>query len=82
VFYPFDRIRRRAGLTNIRLHDLRHSFASFLVNQGVSLYTFQDLLGHRQPRTTQRYAHLAPNTLLEAVEVISQAIDNHPKPHG
>lgn len=39
LFMPWDRIRRRAGLTDVRLHDLRHSFASFLVNKGVSLST-------------------------------------------
>jgi site-specific recombinase XerD len=51
------------------LHDLRHSFASFLMNQGVSLYVVQNLLGHTQARMTQRYAHLAPQTLLDAAEV-------------
>ncbi|MGO9390658.1 tyrosine-type recombinase/integrase, partial [Rhodoblastus sp.] len=69
VFYPWDRIRRRAGLGDVRLHDLRHSFASLLVNQGVSLYVVQGLLGHATPRMTQRYAHLAPQTLLDAAEV-------------
>jgi integrase len=42
VYNPWDRIRRRAGLADVRLHDLRHSFASLLVNQGVSLYVVQD----------------------------------------
>jgi integrase len=74
LFYPWDRIRHRAGLTDVRLHDLRHSFASFLVNQGVSLYVVQDLLGHTQPRTTQRYAHLARQTLLDAAEVVSSVV--------
>ncbi len=48
IFCPWNRIRRRAGLADVRLHDLRHSFASFLVNQGVSLYVVQGLLGHTQ----------------------------------
>ncbi len=70
LFFPWSRIRKRAGLPDVRLHDLRHSFASFLVNQGVSLYVVQGLLGHTQPRATQRYAHLAQQTLLEAAEVM------------
>ena len=78
LFYPFDRMRQRAGLKDVRLHDLRHSFASFLVNRGVPLYTVQGLLGHTQPRTTQRYAHLAPQTLLNAAEAISDALRDEP----
>jgi integrase len=74
LFSPWDRIRRRAGLDDVRLHDLRHSFASFLVNQGVSLYVVQGLLGHSQVRMTQRYAHLAPQTLLDAAEVVAALI--------
>jgi integrase len=74
LFDPWNRIRRRAGLPDVRLHDLRHSFASFLVNQGITLYVVQGLLGHSSARTTQRYAHLAPQTLLEAAEVVSGVI--------
>ena len=74
LFCPWNRIRRRAGLADVRLHDLRHSFASFLVNQGVSLYVVQGLLGHTQARMTQRYAHLASQTLLDAAEVVSGVI--------
>jgi integrase len=74
LFFPWSRIRRKARLSGVRLHDLRHSFASFLVNQGVSLYIVQGLLGHRHPRTTQRYAHLAEQTLLEAAEVIATVV--------
>jgi integrase len=74
LFYPWDRIRRRAGLDDVRLHDLRHSFASFLVNHGVSLYVVQGLLGHTQVRMTQRYAHLAPQTLLDAAETVAAVI--------
>ena len=69
LFNPWQRIRKRAGLPDVRLHDLRHSFASFLVNEGVSIYVVQELLGHTQLRTTQRYAHLAGETLRSAAEV-------------
>jgi hypothetical protein len=79
-FHPWNRIRRRAGLADVRLHDLRHSFASFLVNQGVSLYVVQGLLGHTQVSMTQRYAHLAPQTLLDAAEVAATVI--LPGPHN
>jgi integrase len=74
LFFPWDRIRRRAGLQDVRLHDLRHSYASFLVNQGISLYVVQGLLGHAHSRTTQRYAHLAHETLLEAAERVADVV--------
>jgi integrase len=75
LHFPWLRIRREADLLDLRLHDLRHSFASFLVNGGVSLYTVQHLLGHTQPRMTQRYAHLAQQTLGNAAEVVGELID-------
>lgn len=70
LFFPWDRIRKRAGLEDVRLHDLRHSFASFLVNRGISLYVVQGLLGHAHARTTQRYAHLVADTLSDAAELM------------
>jgi len=70
LHFPWNRIRKRAGLTGFRLHDLRHSFASFLVNKGVSIYVVQGLLGHANVRATQRYAHLANETLSDAAELI------------
>jgi integrase len=67
LHFPWRRIKRRAGLPSLRLHDLRHSFASFLVNGGVSLYVVQQLLGHVNYRTTQRYSHVMPEALTKAV---------------
>jgi integrase len=71
-FYSWDAARKRAGLPDLRVHDLRHSFASFLVNAGRSLYEVQELLGHADIRTTSRYAHLSRERLIAAVEVVPQ----------
>jgi integrase len=54
----WERLRRQAGLDGVRPHDLRHSFASFAVADGASLYLVGKVLGHRQARTTEVYAHL------------------------
>jgi integrase len=69
-FYSWNAARIRAGLPGLRVHDLRHSFASFLVNAGRSLYEVQELLGHADIRTTSRYAHLSRERLIAAVEVV------------
>src|ERR1700751_3518302 len=78
LWFPWRRIRARAGLQDVRLHDLRHSFASFLVNEGVSLYVVQGLLGHANATTTQRYAHLAQETLLDAAQVVGAIVSGAP----
>lgn len=70
----FDKIMHAAGVYNMRIHDLRHNFASLAVNSGQSLYVVQHLLGHASPQTTQRYAHLQSNTLKQASEDIAAAL--------
>jgi hypothetical protein len=58
----------------VRIHDLRHSFASLLINSGRTLYEVQHLLGHTQIKTTQRYAHLSNATLLDAANAAGRAL--------
>lgn len=74
VYHSWDTARDLAGLSDVRMHDLRHSFASFLVNNGRSLYEVQMLLGHTQIKTTQRYAHLSHDTLMDAASVAMNAL--------
>jgi len=59
-FYNCRRACERAGIQNLRFHDLRHDFATLLINNGASLYQVQHALGHKDQRMSQRYAHLLP----------------------
>ncbi len=63
IYYNWERIRKHAGLDDVRLHDLRHSFASVAVAGGNSLYLVGKVLGHAQANTTERYAHLSDDPL-------------------
>lgn len=62
----FGRLRIKAGLPKLRIHDLRHQHASLLINNGNSLFIVQQILGHSDPKVTQRYAHLSSKTLQDA----------------
>lgn len=68
----FTRTVRSIGLGHLHLHDLRHSAASELINAGVDLYTVGRVLGHKDSRSTQRYAHLAVSTLADAIGKIGR----------
>jgi integrase len=74
IFRSWDLARNKADLADVRLHDLRHSTASFLVNAGRTLYEVQHILGHTQVKTTQRYAHLSHDTLLDATNSINTTL--------
>jgi hypothetical protein len=63
---PWQRIRLKASLPDVRIHDLRHCFASTAVAHGESLYLVGAVLGHRTTSTTQRYAHLAMQPILDS----------------
>ncbi|MFC7334789.1 tyrosine-type recombinase/integrase [Rhodocista pekingensis] len=71
---PWRRLRMRAGLPDLRIHDLRHSFASAAVGMGESLPMIGKLLGHTQVQTTARYAHLADDPLRASSERVSAAL--------
>lgn len=71
---PWQRVRNRAGLPDVRIHDLRHSFASFGVATGASLPLIGGLLGHRSLAATATYAHLSPAPLQAASENIAGLI--------
>ena len=62
----------RVGIENFRIHDLRHTCASLAVSEGVSLEALRDLLGHSSVTVTERYAHLAPAKVREAVAVLDE----------
>jgi len=64
----WERAKKEAKIENVRIHDLRHTHASHLVSSGLSLSIIGKLLGHTQPATTQRYAHLADEPLRQAAQ--------------
>lgn len=63
---------KKAGIGNFRFHDLRHTFASLLVQSGVDLYTVQKLMDHKDGRMTQRYAHLTQEKFVKAIKVLDK----------
>ena len=74
IMKVWSRLRRKAGVPHLRIHDLRHQYASFLVNSGRTLYEVQQILGHSDPSVTQRYAHLSTRSLQEAANTAAVAI--------
>ena len=71
---PWSRVRSRAGLEDVRLHDLRHSFASRALALGESLPVIGKLLGHTEVQTTARYSHLAEDSVMESAARIAASI--------
>lgn len=72
--YPWEILRARAGLEDVRIHDLRHSFASRALALGESLSMIGELLGHRRVRTTARYAHLAREAVKGSASRVAESI--------
>ena len=63
---PWRRIRERAGLNDVRIHDLRHTYASVAMKNGIDPFTLKEIMGHRNLQTTLRYAHLADDAVQRA----------------
>ena len=72
--HPWRRIRARADLDDVRIHELRHTFASRALALGETLPVIGKLLGHSDIETTARYAHLAHDSIHETAERIAQSI--------
>lgn len=68
----FISVLSKTGIENFHFHDLRHTFATRLVQKGVDIYKVQRLLGHKTPTMTQRYAHHYPESLRDGVDVLDQ----------
>lgn len=79
---PWQMIRRHADLSDVRIHDLRHSFASIGVETGLSLPVLSKLLGHSQIASTARYAHVGDDPLRRASEAIALAINTAMNRHS
>jgi integrase len=73
IFASWNTARKAAGLPEVRMHDLRHSMASNMVNSGRSIYEVAKVLGHTQLKTSQRYSHLNQETSLAAVDASANA---------
>jgi integrase len=74
IYASWNTMRNRAALAHFRMHDLRHTFASLLINGGASLFLVQNALGHASPQTTMRYAHLAESTQRQAIQAAAAQI--------
>ena len=77
---PWGEMRKAAGIEDVRIHDLRHSFAATAAGQGNPLNVIGKLLGHTQAQTTHRYAHLAQGPLREATEAVGAKLSEAMRP--
>lgn len=76
VDHAFKKALRKAGIEDFRWHDLRHTFATRLIQAGTDFYKVQRLLGHKTPAMTQRYAHHYPESLRDAVDILEKISHN------
>lgn len=78
IHFLWDKARAKAGLKEVRMHDLRHSFASAMVNMGMTLYDVKEMLGHANIKTTERYAHLSRERLRTAAASVETYYGDQP----
>ncbi|WP_237072566.1 site-specific integrase [Pseudaestuariivita rosea] len=71
---PWNRIRKRAGIPDVRIHDLRHTYASVAMKQGIDPFTLKEILGHKNLQTTLRYAHLADDAVQSAAGTVASRL--------
>lgn len=74
IKFAWHRIRKAADIEDVRIHDLRHSYASLAINAGVPLEAIGATLGHKDIRTTMRYAHLSDETRRTAVDAVDRSV--------
>jgi integrase len=72
--HPWRRIRKRAGLSDVRIHDLRHTYASVAVMNGIDPFMLKEILGHKNLSTTLRYAHLSDDAVQKAAGQIANRL--------
>ena len=73
---PWNRIRNKAGLNDVRIHDLRHTYASVAMKEGIDPFTLKEIMGHKNLQTTLRYAHLADDAVQRAAGSVASRIAN------
>jgi site-specific recombinase XerD len=78
VHHGFSSLCKRVGIEDFRIHDLRHTCASWLVSAGIPLREVQELLGHGSIQMTERYAHLSPENLKSAMTVLERITAQSP----
>lgn len=71
---PWNRIRKRAGLDDVRIHDLRHTYASVAMKEGIDPFTLKEIMGHKNLQTTLRYAHLADDAVQRAAGSVASRL--------
>ena len=76
VKHSFATALRKAGITDFRFHDCRHTASSLMVMAGIDLVTIKELLGHKSLSMTMRYAHLAPGHKRKAVNTLDEILSN------